>query len=87
MNSTFLNGDLEEEVNVSQPHGFVINGNENKVYKIRKELYRLKQAPRVWYKKIDSFFQDRGFIRSENEPTFYLKKQGNGEFLVVLSLC
>lgn len=53
--STFLNGDLEE-VYVSQPEGFVVNGNEDQVYRLKKELYGLKQAPRAWYFKIDSYF-------------------------------
>lgn len=43
----------------------------------------MKQAPRAWYSKIDSFFQENGFKRSENEPTLYLKQQGNREFLLV----
>ena len=43
--STFLNGDMEEEFYVSQPKGFVINGSRNKVYRLRKALYWLKQAP------------------------------------------
>lgn len=81
--SAFLNGDLKEEVYVSQPQGFVINGNENKVYKLRKALYGLKQAPRAWCNKIDLFFQGSGFTRSDNEPTLYLKKQGSAEFFVV----
>lgn len=45
--SAFLNGNLEEEVYVSQPDGFVVNGNEHKVYKLRKALYGLQQAPRA----------------------------------------
>ena len=81
--SAFLNRDLTAEVYDSQRQGFVINGNENKVYNLRKVLYGLKQAPRAWYSKIDLFFQDSGFARSDNEPTLYLKKQGNAEFLVV----
>lgn len=81
--SSFLNGDLEEEGYVSQPQGFVINGDENKVFRLRKALYGLKQAPRAWYSKIDSFFQGSGFTRNDNEPTLYLTKQGNSDFLVV----
>lgn len=81
--SAFLNGDLEEEVYVSQPEGFVVKGSENKVYRLRKALYGLKQAPRAWYSKIDAFFQDSKFMRSENEPTLYLRQHSNGDFLVV----
>lgn len=54
--STFLNGELELEVYVSQPIEFIINGNEDKVYKLKKALYKLKQAPPFWYSKIDPFF-------------------------------
>ena len=40
--TAFLHGDLKEEVYVSQPEGFVINGNVDKVYKLRKALYGLR---------------------------------------------
>lgn len=81
--SAFLNGELEEEVYVTQPDGFVVSSNEHKVYKLRKALYGLKQAPRAWYRRIDSYFLSNGFVRSENEPTLYVKKYENGGFLVV----
>lgn len=41
----FLNGELQEEVYVTQPEGFVIEGKEKQVYRLRKALYGLKQAP------------------------------------------
>ena len=72
--SAFLNGELEEEVYVTQPEGFMINGEEEKVYELKKALYGLKQAPRVWYSKINSYFLPNGFERSENEPTIYLRQ-------------
>ncbi|GJW00176.1 retrovirus-related pol polyprotein from transposon TNT 1-94 [Tanacetum coccineum] len=47
---TFLNGELKEEVYVSQPEGFVNQDNPSHVYKLKRALYGLKQAPRAWYK-------------------------------------
>lgn len=68
--SAFLNGDMEKEVHVSQPEGFQIKGKEDKVYRLKKALYSLKQVPRAWYFKIDSYFLENSFKRSNNEPLF-----------------
>ena len=53
--TTFLNGEIEEEVYVEQPDGFVVHGKESHVCRLKKALYRLKQAPRAWYERIDGF--------------------------------
>ncbi|GKA48419.1 retrovirus-related pol polyprotein from transposon TNT 1-94 [Tanacetum coccineum] len=51
----FLNGELKEEVYVSQPEGFVDQDNPSHVYKLKKALYSLKQAPHAWYDMLLSF--------------------------------
>lgn len=48
----FLNGVIEEEVYIEQPQGFVIHRKESHVCKLKKALYKLKQAPTAWYSKI-----------------------------------
>ena len=80
--SAFLNGELQEEVNVAQPKVFIKKNKETNVYKLRKTLY-IKKAPRAWYSKIDEYFQEKGYMRSENEPTFYLKKEGKSDFIII----
>jgi hypothetical protein len=51
--TTFLNGELEEEIYMTQPDGIVVKGQEDKVCKLQKSLYDLKQAPKRWHDKFD----------------------------------
>ena len=44
--TTFLHGDLEEDIYMQQPHGYEVKGKENLVFKLKKSLYGLKQVPR-----------------------------------------
>ena len=63
VNTTFLHGDLEDELYMTQPEGFVVKGKENLVCKLKKSLYGLKQAPKQWYKKFDGFMMEIGYKR------------------------
>ena len=82
--SAFLNGFLEEEIYVDQPEGFVVEGQENKVYRLKKALYGLKQAPRAWYNRIDEYLLNLGFVKSLSESTLYIKGEQND--IIVVSL-
>ena len=67
--STFLNGVLMEEVYVEKPLGYEKEGQEHKVCRLKKALYRLKQAPIAWYSRIDAYLLENGFEKCEGEPT------------------
>lgn len=80
--SAFLNGDLREEVYVAQPPGFVIDGAADKVLKLKKALYGLRQAPRAWNAKLDASLRNLGFVRSVSEHGVYMRGDGSARLLV-----
>ncbi|GJV80301.1 retrovirus-related pol polyprotein from transposon TNT 1-94 [Tanacetum coccineum] len=61
--TAFLNGPLKEEAFVTQPDGFVDLDFSNHVYRLKKALYGLKEAPRAWYDKISSFLIEHHFTK------------------------
>ena len=75
--SAFLNGDLNEEVYVSQPPGFVAKSHEQGVYRLHKALYGLWQAPRAWNTKLDASLASLGFSRSVSEHDVYSRGTTN----------
>nr|GFA19678.1 hypothetical protein [Tanacetum cinerariifolium] len=75
--TAFLNGNLREDVYVSQPDGFVDPDNPNHVYKLKKALYGLKQAPRAWYDMLSSFLLSQEFSKGSVDPTLFIRKNGN----------
>ena len=73
MKTTFLNGEIEEEVYVEQPDGFIVHGKESHVCRLKKALYGLKQAPRAWYGRIDGFLMKLEFTKSVADSNIYYK--------------
>src|SRR5207237_9607470 len=80
--SAFLNGDLQEEVYVIQPPGFIVTGKEHKVLRLHKVLYGLRQAPRAWNAKLNATLEALGFTRSDSEHAVYARRQGLARLLV-----
>ncbi|WVZ57967.1 hypothetical protein U9M48_008291 [Paspalum notatum var. saurae] len=80
--SAFLNGDLKEEVYVKQPPGYVVNGQEHRVLRLRKALYGLRQAPRAWNQKLDTVLKEMEFKRCESEHALYTRRAEHGQLVV-----
>nr|GFC52759.1 hypothetical protein [Tanacetum cinerariifolium] len=80
--TTFLNGILREEVSVSQPDGFVDKDKLNHVYKLKKDLHWLKQAPRTWYNLLLKFLLSQEFSKGTVDPTLFIRRQGKDILLI-----
>ncbi|GJT36565.1 retrovirus-related pol polyprotein from transposon TNT 1-94 [Tanacetum coccineum] len=80
--TAFLNGNLREEVYVSQSDGFVDPNKPNYVYKLKKALYGLKQAPRAWYDMLSSFLISNDFSKGSVDPTLFIRREGKELLLV-----
>ena len=68
-----LNGVIEEEVYIEQPQGFEVEDRWTHVCKLKKALGGLKQAPRGWYGRINSFLTSLGFTKVKLTLTFTLR--------------
>jgi len=71
----FLNGYINEEVFVSQPSGFVDHKLPDHVYKLKKALYELKQAPRQWYERLSNFLLSQWYERGMTNKKLFIKKK------------
>nr|GFA72174.1 zinc finger, CCHC-type [Tanacetum cinerariifolium] len=81
--TAFLNGDLDEEVNMKQPEEFVMPGNEHKVCKLVKSLYGLKQAPKQWHQKFDEVVLSSGFYLNQSDKGVYSKFDDSGKGVII----
>ena len=81
--SAFLYGELNEEVFMEQPCGYVQKRHEHKVYKLKRTLYGLKQAPCAWYSRIEAYFMKEGFEKCDYEHTLFIKTGKEGNVLII----
>lgn len=79
-----FNREHEEELHVTQPPRFIVEGKEEKVLRLHKVLYDLKKTPQIWYGKIDSYLLQHGFQRSINDAATYVIKKD--KYLVIVTL-
>ncbi|KAG8485910.1 hypothetical protein CXB51_020233 [Gossypium anomalum] len=82
--TAFLHGELKEDIYMQQPEGFIVLEKEDYVCLLRKSLYGLKQSPRQWYKRFDSFMTSYDFKRSSLDSCVYFKKNSDSSFVYLL---
>ena len=82
--TAFLHGDLEEQIYMKQPEGFTQPGHEHLVCRLKKSLYGLKQSPRQWYKRFDSYMIQIGYRRCEYDCCVYVKSLNDSSFIFLL---
>jgi hypothetical protein len=82
--TVFLNGDLEKNVYMTQPKGFIVEGKQSMVCRLKKSIYGLKQALRQWYLKFDRTIRNFGFKDNVEDNCIYAKfKNGKYIFLIL----
>ncbi len=82
--NVFIHRDLQEEMYMEQPPGYVDQTHPNLVYSLKKALYSLKQAPRAWSDKIGQYFVTSGFQTSNANFSLYGKKTNHGIVVIVI---
>eukprot|EP00253_Pinus_taeda_P027069 PITA_27069 len=82
--SAFLNGDLEEEVYIEQPDGFILGNDPKLVCRLKKALYGLKHAPRAWYYRLEKYLHQQGFSKGSAGSNLYIKIDNDKLLILVV---
>jgi len=82
--NAFLHGDLLEEVYMEQPPGFVAQGENAKVCRLRKSLYGLKQSPRAWFGRFSQVLAQFGMQKCSSDHSVFFRRSDHGIVLLVV---
>ena len=84
VSNAFLYGDLDEQVFMEQPPGYVAQGESSKVCRLRKAIYGLKQSPRAWFVKFSGLLTSFGFTPCVADPTVLMKQTPRGTIILAV---
>ena len=82
--NVFLHEDLQEEVYMEQPSGFVALGEIENVCRLRKFLYSLKQSPRAWFGKFNQVVETFGMQKSKSDHSVFYKNFSSSSILLAV---
>ena len=71
----FLNGEIKEDIYITQPEGFSINEKEDYILKLQKALYGLKKVPRAWNLKLNEVLTQKGFVTRKTDYAVYYETE------------
>lgn len=80
--TAFLNGRIKSDLFAKQLVGY--SDNTNRVCKLKKAIYGLRESPRTWYERFDNFLRKLVFLRSENDYCLYMKHDENKTIYLIL---
>ena len=82
--TAFLYGELDEEIYMEQPEGFMKRGQENQVCRLKKAIYSLKQASRTWNQKLHSTLLEHGFTRTCSDAGVYVYYHEHVQIILII---
>ena len=84
--STFLHGDINMELYIKQPKMFEEQDHKTWVYRLKKGLYRLKQAGCIWNKTLHKHLITHGYTSFESEPSVYIKCNIANNSIIIIAV-
>ena len=84
MKNAFLNGDLAKEVYMKIPPGFETLDTRNRVCKLRRSLYGLKQSPRAWFERFTRVVKSHGYTQCQTDHTLFVKRSHAGKLSILI---
>lgn len=84
MKNAFLNSDLEDKIYIEIPSGFEMFNNSNKVYRLRKSLYGLKQSLKAWFESFTRAVKEHGYIQRHAGHILFTRQSKEGKIAILI---